>query len=372
MRIACIHQGYELYGSDRSFVETVGIMRETFPDAELTVVLPRPGPIVPLLEPLADRIDYEALWILRRKGFARLATLGLLRLPLALLRAARRFAGCDLVYINTTVVADHLIAARAFPGRALLHVHEIPRGLTLALLRRLVLWSRAEVVFNSQATRTAFAPMPAGRTQVIYNGVGGPVAALPRHYDGIRRLRVLMLGRISRIKGQDVLLDALALMPEASRRRISLRIVGSAFEDPEREAALDRRIAGSTAALEIERLPFAQDPDPHYRWADIVVVPSRLPESLGRVAIEAMAYGRPPLVSAIGGLAEVVEHGRTGWCVEPDRPECLAAALAAIVEGTTPWDGFPEAARRRYEALFTIDAARRGWSGLLAARAPRP
>lgn len=372
MRIVCIHQGYELYGSDRCFIETVGAIRETCPAADLTVVLPQPGPIVAFLEPLATRVDYANLWILRRKGLWRLATLGLLQLPPCLLAAMRRLASADLVYVNTAVVADHLLAARFFTGRAILHVHEIPQGAALALLRALARWSRAEIVFNSNATRDAFA-LPASRpARVIHNGIAGPPAALPATYDGARPLRVLMLGRLSRIKGQDVLLDALDALPAPLARRIELRIVGSAFEDPERERALRRRVSGSPHAGRVTLLPFAPDPDAHYRWADIVAVPSRLPESLGRVAIEAMAYGRPPLVSAIGGLMEVVEDGRTGWCVPPDRSDRLAATLAQIIENPAAWRGFPAAGRRRYEALFTEAAARRAVAALVRPRLAAP
>ena len=368
MRIACIHQGYELYGSDRCFIETVGAIRDTYPGADLRVVLPRQGPIVPFLEGFATRVDYAPLWILRRKSLWRLATLGLLTLPLAFLRAARRFGGHDLLYINTAVVADHLLAARFFPGRAILHVHEIPQGLALSLLRGLIRWSRATIVFNSQATRAAFALPSSIPARVIHNGIAGPPAALPQRYDGTRPLRVLMLGRLSRIKGQDVLLDALDALPAETARRIELRIVGGAFEDPERERRLAARIAAAAWSSQVTLQPFAPDPDPHYRWADIVAVPSRLPESLGRVAIEAMAYGRPPLVSAIGGLAEVVENGRTGWCVPPDRAAHLTAALARIVAAPEAWTAFPEAGRRRYEALFTQDVARQAIRALVRER----
>lgn len=368
MRIVCIHQGYELYGSDRCFIETVGAIRQTFPAADLTVVLPQPGPIVTLLEPLATRVDYANLWILRRKGLWRLALLGPLRLPAAVLSAARRFAMADLVYVNTAVVVDHLLAARFFPGRAILHVHEIPQGAARALLRGLARWSRAEIVFNSGATRQAFALPAAQPARVIHNGIAGPPEALPPSYDGARPLRVLMLGRLSRIKGQEGLLDALDALPEGIARRIELRIVGSAFEDPEPEQALARRIAGSAHSGRVALLPFTPDPDPHYRWADIVAVPSRLPESLGRVAIEALAYGRPPLVSAIGGLTEIVEDGHCGWCVPPGRPDRLAEALARIVEAPATWRAFPAAGRARYEALFTEAVARRAVAALLRER----
>src|SRR5271154_2945160 len=100
VRIACVHQGYELYGSDRCFVESVAAIREAYPHAEIEAVLPRPGPIVEALQPLASTIVFEPLLVLRRKALVRLALTGLFVLPAALARAARRFRRADLVYIN--------------------------------------------------------------------------------------------------------------------------------------------------------------------------------------------------------------------------------------------------------------------------------
>ena len=62
LRIACIHQGYELYGSDRSFAESVAALRQAYPSAEIEVVLPRDGPIRGLLEINASRIVIEPLF----------------------------------------------------------------------------------------------------------------------------------------------------------------------------------------------------------------------------------------------------------------------------------------------------------------------
>ena len=106
MIITCVHQGYELYGSDRSFVATLAGIRAAYPAAEIEVVLPRDGPIVDLLAPAASKITVEPLWVLRRKDLPRLATVGLLALPAALLRASARLRRSDIVYINTSVVAD--------------------------------------------------------------------------------------------------------------------------------------------------------------------------------------------------------------------------------------------------------------------------
>ncbi len=356
-RIACVHQGYELYGSDRCFAESVAALRAAYPTAEIEVVLPRSGPIVSLLEPVADRILFEPLWVLRRKTMWRLLTLGLLALPAALWRAGRRLQRFDLVYINTAVIADYALAARLFPGKSLLHIHEIADGGAATILRTLVLWSGSALVFNSQATRAAYA-LPAGRDgQVIYNGIAGPSVPEPVSYDGTRPLRVLMLGRIGPIKGQEVLLAAIAALPSALRQRIEARLVGGAFEDEERERALHilARAAGLSETVSIE--PFADDPRSLYRWADIVCVPSKRPESLGRVAIEAMAWGRPPIVSAIGGLVEVVDSGRAGWLVPPGETEPLTARLAELITHPELLAPMAASGRARYEALFGADVA---------------
>jgi len=359
LRIACIHQGYELYGSDRSFAESVAALRQAYPAAEIEVVLPREGPIRGLLEGSASRIVVEPLWVLRRKDLPRLVATAPIALPRAVLRAARRFRRSDLVYINTSVIVDHVLAARFFPGKAIQHIHEIPEGATRTLLRRLVLWGRARVIFNSRATREAFEAPPGHPSDVIYNGVAGPVDWAPTDYDGKRRLRVLMLGRINRIKGQEILLAALAAMPPEIRDRIEARIVGSAFEDSGLEIALREAVTSAGLDSHVSVEPFLDDPTPLYRWADVVTVPSRRPESLGRVAIEAMAFGRPPLASAIGGLREVVADGTTGRLLPPGDADALTQALTEIVRNPDILAPMARAGRERYIALFSEQAVAR-------------
>lgn len=357
MKIACVHQGYELYGSDRCFVESVAALRQTYPQAEIEVVLPREGAIVDALKPFADRLVYEPLFILRRKDLAKLAALGWLTLPLALIRAARRSARADLVYINTSVVLDYQIVARLFPGRVLLHIHEIASGPVRTVLRALGLWSGARLIFNSRATRDSFAPPAERAFDVIYNGIDGPPQAEPTSYDGLRPLRLALIGRINRIKGQDVLLAALSKLPDDLRRRVHLRMVGGAFENPGLEAQLRADVVAAGLGDTVSVEPFANDTAPIYRWADVVVAPSKLPESLGRTAIEAMAFGRPALVSAIGGLTEVVADDETGWHVPPGDAQVLADKLKIIIESPAAWCEFGERARARYLRLFSRAAA---------------
>jgi glycosyltransferase involved in cell wall biosynthesis len=357
VRIACIHQGYELYGSDRCFVESVAAIRKAFPQAEIEVVLPRAGPIVALLEDVADLIAIEPIWVLRRRSLPRLIILGAVQLPIALARAVRRLRRSDLIYVNTSVIIDYQLAARFFPGKVLLHIHELPTGVGRLIFCGLAHWSAAEIIFNSRATKKAFAPIGARSSHVIYNGLSGPSELETTSFDGSRPLRVLMLGRVNWWKGQEILLGAIASLPQSVRARLTVRIVGGAFENPRREKALCELVGALGLDQNVSVEPFVADPSSLYRWADVVAVPSQLHESLGRVAIEAMAYGRPAIVSAIGGLTEVIADERTGWFVAPGDVAALAARLRAIVEEPQAWRDFGVAARQRFEALFSESAA---------------
>jgi glycosyltransferase involved in cell wall biosynthesis len=69
---------------------------------------------------------------------------------------------------------------------------------------------------------------------------------------------------------------------------------------------------------------------PLYAAADVVVVPSVLPDPLPNSALEAAAAGCCVVASAIGGLPEILSDGRSGVLVRPGDPAALAGALAAL------------------------------------------
>ena len=133
-------------------------------------------------------------------------------------------------------------------------------------------------------------------------------------------------------------------------------------------AALAARIDETGLSDHVSLQPFVSDPAPLYRWADVVTMPSQKPESLGRVAIEAMSYGVPPLVTAIGGLPEVVEDGKTGWVVPPGGPEPIAAALERAWSPIRLDGGISAGPRgARYESVFSEASAADGIAAMVRA-----
>jgi glycosyltransferase involved in cell wall biosynthesis len=175
---------------------------------------------------------------------------------------------------------------------------------------------------------------PPARTQVIYGG------ADPRRFrperDGDRH-GVLFVGRLTPHKGIDRLIRAL---PAGA----GLRIAGSSGHDrrpPERDYPdLLRRLAGDRGVTFLGPVPDPELPG-LYRRAAVLALPSvdrtcygrhvPVSELLGLTALEAMASATPVVASRIGGLAEVVVDGETGFLVEPGDVAALQDRLALVL-----------------------------------------
>ena len=79
-------------------------------------------------------------------------------------------------------------------------------------------------------------------------------------------------------------------------------------------------------------------------------------EGLPLVTLEAMASGKALVVTKCGGPQEVVDHGVSGFVVQPADPEALANAIEAILQKPEMADRFGDYGRRKVEAQFSIDA----------------
>lgn len=93
----------------------------------------------------------------------------------------------------------------------------------------------------------------------------------------------------------------------------------------------------------------------HYRNAKILVNPS-LSESFGMSLVEAMMHGVPVIATQVGGMAEVVEHNRTGLLVPPSDPVALADSISRLLADPTRGRLMGEEGRKRALAYYTWDA----------------
>jgi glycosyltransferase involved in cell wall biosynthesis len=207
----------------------------------------------------------------------------------------------------------------------------------------------AAMVVASEHMRREFARYDglASRITAIPLFTQGPAAPLP----AVRDLDVVFLGRLTTLKGSDVLLDALAHAGRAIGRPLRALIAG---EGP-RRAALRARAAALAADGSVDAdIPGWIDGarrDAALARAALLALPSRWPEPFGLVGLEAARYGVPAVAFDVGGIRTWLEDGRNGVLVPPSGgATAFGAALALLL--TDP-------ARRATLAAGAIVAARR-------------
>lgn len=144
------------------------------------------------------------------------------------------------------------------------------------------------------------------------------------------RRYILFVGRTPPLKGVEVLLEAVARIPE--QLSTSALIVGGTVGDAD-VVRIEERAQELGVADRVELMGSV----PHdklalyYGAADICVVSSHY-ESFGLVALEAQACARPVVASDIGGLPEVVQHGVSGLLVPAGSPAQLSEAILQLLE----------------------------------------
>ncbi|GEM_PF-456872 len=270
--------------------------------------------------------------------------------------------------------------ATAWIGPRIVHLHQLPSPLHRAALALARCGARRVLV----PSRAVAAVVP-GAT-VLPNWTAPLDRLGPREHAAGQPLRIGFLGRLTRGKGAVDLAHAVALLRAgdvALLRAVDvprLRAASSAAAGPGEDlrlvlaganrfgdAADDQALAAALAPLgEAAELPGWVEPDTFLAGVDVLVVPSRAPESFGLAAAEAMARGVRVVVTDAGALPEVVgpEHP---WIAPAGDPEALADVIAAALEAvrTGRADAVVAVARTRWEAEFSPAAGRRRVRALL-------
>ena len=258
-----------------------------------------------------------------------------LALPLFLgsfARAARRAArDADLVHAHWLPSALPALATRR-PFVLQLWGSDVALARRARFLTRPLVRRAAAVVCASTALAEDARRLGAHDVRVIPSGVALPASVrepdAPPH--------ALYVGRLSEEKGVHDLAEAAAGLP--------LVVVG--------DGPLRSLFPGAAGFVPPHEL------GPWYERASVVVVPSRR-EGYGVVAREAMAYGRPVVATAVGGLVDAVEDGVTGLLVPPRDPAALRQALERLLGDASLRDRLGGAAAVRAAERFSQQGAAR-------------
>jgi glycosyltransferase involved in cell wall biosynthesis len=144
-----------------------------------------------------------------------------------------------------------------------------------------------------------------------------------------RSMTMLYVGRLSAEKGVDVLLQALAMVPDAP----SCEIIGDGRDRGALEETATQ--SGLKSRVRFLGLKNHEETQQAIRSSRLVIIPSICNEGFPMVFREAMAAGTPVLASRIGALAEIVQHRSNGYSFDAGSPEALARALRDLMR--SPW-----------------------------------
>lgn len=275
-----------------------------------------------------------------------------MRLRQRITKLKREFAP-HLIHINAVSMSDffHLTTASAHPAPLLVTLHgqwEDQLDSVVGHTLRNATWVVGSSVAILQRGQK-LTPGVATRSSIIPNAVETPTVLpqpLPRHEP-----RVLCLGRLVWYKGFDLAIYAFALVTKRfPQARLIIAGDGPMRTDLERQAAeLDLTHAvefiGQVAPENVLHL---------INSVNMLVLPS-WGEGLPVVALEAALMARPLVATRVGGLPEIVEHGKTGWLIERNDGEGLAEAISFLLGHYESATQMGCAARRQVQKTFSFE-----------------
>lgn len=195
---------------------------------------------------------------------------------------------------------------------------------------------------------------------VVHDGL--PIPPMPTSEDRLAARRILNMpldktivifsGQIIARKGIADLLHAWALLPESSRERANLFIIGDDLEN-KGQYRLEMQELASDLGIAAQFVGFQSDVYPWLKASNIAVVPSHV-EPLGLVSLEAMTCALPVIGGDVGGIPEVVVHDQTGLLVPPHCPEALSKAIDRLLNDPLLATELGGNGRKRCEEHFSL------------------
>jgi glycosyltransferase involved in cell wall biosynthesis len=372
-------------GGEAALVDLLAGLRAAHPTWPLRLVVASDGPLAARAEALGVPVETLAFpralsrlgdWSLGPGTGARL--LFLWRCAVAqgpalayLFRLRRRLRALAPAVVHTNGLKMHLLGAWASPRASAVvwHLHDyVGRRAAASWLLRWSAGRCAAIVANSRSVaedaRGTLADGPP--VHAIWNAVdlqrfspSGPGldldarAGLPPAGDV---LRVGLVATFAAWKGHGVFLDALAMLAPG----LSVRgyvVGGPIYDTTDSQATLHALRARAEALGIADRVGFTgfvDDTSCAMRALDIVVHASTEPEPFGLVIAEAMACGRPVIVSGAGGARELAECGTDVPTVPPGDAGALAREIESLATDPSRRDRLGREGRRTAERCFAI------------------
>jgi glycosyltransferase involved in cell wall biosynthesis len=277
-----------------------------------------------------------------------------------------------------TVVNYGVVAARLARAPSVVSVHGLShfgeRSLGAKVWRRMLSYADQRVAVSADIqSKVRACSRSSNLTELIYNSIEAPSSLSENPRDELfaqwdisaNAFVVTCVANLREVKGHRYLLQAVALLGQRMPR-LKLLLIGTGelhkeLEQLARELGVRDRVIFAGRRHDVPNCLAA---------SDLFVLPS-LSEGTPLCILEAMRAGLPVVATAVGGIPEIVETGRSAFLVPPGNPQALAEAILAASEsavaaslGACGKQLFHDRFRReifidRYAELFVKTAARR-------------
>lgn len=164
---------------------------------------------------------------------------------------------------------------------------------------------------------------------------------------------LLFVGRIEPLKAVDTILEALALIQQSSPEKLNstrfIVIGGNPNNPADLQLSRLKSLVDQLGLNDVVQFIGAKKQDDlhlYYAASSAVIMPSDY-ESFGMVALEAMASGTPVIASQVGGLAFLIEHGKSGFLVPTREPVALAESIELVLTNSVDLQHMRVAAAKR-------------------------
>ncbi|WP_076344162.1 glycosyltransferase [Paludisphaera borealis] len=198
--------------------------------------------------------------------------------------------------------------------------------------------------------------VPRRKIRLIFNGIDMARFREPCVPDAVRSELGISpespvigtVGRLSEIKRQDVLIQAFARI----RQRVPSAHLILVGDGPLRQSLGELAVALGLGDG-VHFVGFRPHSAPYLRAMDVFALTSRS-EGMPQAVLEAQIVGVPVVVNRVGGLPELIDHGRTGLLVEPGNELELAESLLSLLSDPERRRQMSEAGRREVESRYDI------------------
>jgi glycosyltransferase involved in cell wall biosynthesis len=171
------------------------------------------------------------------------------------------------------------------------------------------------------------------------------------------RVKILLAGRLTRWKGQLLLIDAAARLKARGNKDFLIVLAGDAQGRDDYVREVETAIARNSLQKNVRIVGHTDDMPAAYLACDLAAAPSLDPEAFGRTAVEPQIMGRPVLAADHGGATETVVDGQTGWLIRPDDAKAWADALSEAVTATrAKREAMGRTGQERARRLYSVEA----------------